>query len=94
MNKSSLIVVGCLVFAIFLSGFVLNDSTSQNSFIAINATAVVEQLSPFSSLFASLSAGILSLAGLLVLVQKYLESRRMNKKYGESRTPVVIDASR
>lgn len=87
--KAELIFCGTLVLVILIFDWIPPQSVP----LALNLTAIGETITainPLATLIGTALTIILAIASLYGKIKGYLEHRRWNKKYGESRTPVVI----
>ena len=84
--------------AFFISGIVISqiwaNPESSPSFINFTAAGeVLVSIDPLTRIFSAVASSAFALASLFVLIKRFLRGRNWKKKYGESRTPVVIEAS-
>ena len=74
----------------------LDAGYSQSATFFINVTAIGEAtalVNPIAVFIGSALGSIVVIAKLIGIIKGHLQRRRWNKKYGESQTPVVINAS-
>jgi hypothetical protein len=97
MKKNFSIKRAVLVVTVFLVVFITYQAVEnpQSTAMWLNLTAANEFLVSLNPLFTTIGSAIgvvIGLATLIGLIKRYAEGQRRKKKYGESRTPVVVNA--